>query len=456
MSDVFVNRTINFKRIKYFGFDMDHTLVQYNSFNFEQLTHDITVRKLIEIKNYPEEIKDIPFEYDRIIRGLVVDKIRGNLIKLNIHGYIRASYHGTKLIPYKEQKNIYRGAHLDIGDSNYISVDTAFSVAYGNLFAHLVEKKDLSPERYPSYEDISQDLLEVIDEAHRDKSLKTVVKNDLEKYIKPDPDLIHNLEKYKRRGKKLFVLTNSEYYYAKVLLDYAVNPYLQEHEHWSELFEYVITQASKPRFFYDKLDFLKIEMDTGKMSNVTKALEPGIYQGGSANYFTKDLNVNAEEILYVGDHIYGDILRLKKDCAWRTALVIEELDDEVEKLKIAKPHSTKINELMAKKAPYEKEIILLEDQREEDPNASISEEKISKLYDKIGEIDKELSEHIQAYNKVFNPHWGEVMRTGNEESYFAGQVARYACIYAATLNDILSSSPRSYFRGYRRDMPHES
>src|SRR5207237_9293914 len=36
-----------------------------------------------------------------------------------------------------------------------------------------------------------------------------------------------------------------------------------------------------------------------------------------------------DEILYVGDHIYGDILRSKKESAWRTAMIIQELEGEV-------------------------------------------------------------------------------------------------------------------------------
>ena len=38
-------------------------------------------------------------------------------------------------------------------------------------------------------------------------------------------------------------------------------------------------------------------------------------------------------MLYVGDHIYGDILRSKKTLGWRTMLVVPELESE---LRIAK------------------------------------------------------------------------------------------------------------------------
>ena len=36
---VYCNRTLNLKRIKYIGFDMDHTLVRYDIEKFEHLVH---------------------------------------------------------------------------------------------------------------------------------------------------------------------------------------------------------------------------------------------------------------------------------------------------------------------------------------------------------------------------------------------------------------------------------
>lgn len=36
-----------------------------------------------------------------------------------------------------------------------------------------------------------------------------------------------------------------------------------------------------------------------------------------------------QQVLYVGDHIYGDILRSKKSLGWRTMLVVPELETEL-------------------------------------------------------------------------------------------------------------------------------
>ena len=54
---VFVNRTLNLKKIKYIGLDMDHTLIRYNTENFERLSHSKIMEKLVGGKGYPEQIK---------------------------------------------------------------------------------------------------------------------------------------------------------------------------------------------------------------------------------------------------------------------------------------------------------------------------------------------------------------------------------------------------------------
>lgn len=42
------------------------------------------------------------------------------------------------------------------------------------------------------------------------------------------------------------------------------------------------------------------------------------------------LGVRGKDILYIGDHIFGDILKSKKQQGWRTCLVVPELSREVD------------------------------------------------------------------------------------------------------------------------------
>lgn len=43
----------------------------------------------------------------------------------------------------------------------------------------------------------------------------------------------------------------------------------------------------------------------------------------------KLLGVRGKDILYIGDHIFGDILKSKKQQGWQTCLVIPELSREL-------------------------------------------------------------------------------------------------------------------------------
>lgn len=452
--NVFVNRTLNLKRIKYIGLDMDHTLIRYNSEAFEQLSHTIMKEKLITKKGYPDIVRSLPFNFNQAIRGLVIDRKKGNLLKVNRHSAIRASFHGTQAIDFKTQQKMYKSTYIDLSDNDYMAVDTTFSISLAILFAQIVDLKNSRPELgFPDFAMIADDVLDALDEGHRDGTIKNIVRDDLKKYIVKDPDVVHGLELHKKHGKKIFILTNSDFYYSKLLLDYAINPFLKEHRSWEELFEVIVTFAQKPKFFYGDHRFLKIDPQTGLMTNFDSKLVPGIYQGGNAAKFTSDLNLQGDEILYVGDHIYGDILRLKKDCNWRTAMVIEELEQEIVSDEKAAPLNHEIELLMEKKEPFENELTQIMTQKID--RGALDDSRANELQKSITDIDGQISFLIKKQQQLYNLHWGQLMRAGNEESYFAYQVERYACVYMPKLLNLLELSPRTYFRAPRRLLPHE-
>lgn len=88
---IFVNRTLNLKRVKAIGFDMDYTLVRYHTENFEEFAYYSSLKKLVEIKNYPKEILDLKFNFLQVIQGLVIDKKRGNFLKISRFGQVKTA-----------------------------------------------------------------------------------------------------------------------------------------------------------------------------------------------------------------------------------------------------------------------------------------------------------------------------------------------------------------------------
>jgi HAD superfamily 5'-nucleotidase-like hydrolase len=453
---IYVNRTLNMKQIAAIGFDMDYTLVRYDSEAFEEMTYKEIIKKLIEVKGYPESIKSLKFQFNLAIRGLVIDKPHGNILKLSTYSKVKHAYHGLNEMDFKTQQKIYQGLVIDLNDSErYAIVDTTFSISYCVLYMQLVDLKDKKPElNLPDYKTLEEDILEGLDTSHRDGSLKGQVKKNVKKFIVPDQDIVSALERFKKHGKKLWVITNSDYEYSKLLLDYSINPFLKDHKHWSELFNLVVTAASKPKFFTDKMPLLQIDPATGLMRNHHGKIEDGIYQGGNALSIQKSSGLSGEQILYLGDHIYGDVLQIKKTCNWRTALVIDELITEIAALNKSEAISKEINLLMAEKVQLEQKLDTFFD-REIEKGKKPDKEKIQEHFQKIEKVDKKIGKLIRAHSQHFNPYWGETMRAGVEPSRLAGQIEKYACIYMAKISDFVDYSPRTYYRPRKKILPHE-
>jgi HAD superfamily 5'-nucleotidase-like hydrolase len=454
---IHVNRTLNMKQIAAIGLDMDYTLVRYDSEAFEAMTYKEIKKKLCEVKAYPKQVADLKFQFNLAIRGLVIDKPHGNVLKLSTYSKVKQAYHGLSEMDFKTQQKIYQGLTIDLNDSNrFAIVDTTFSIAYCVLYMQIIELKKNNPELgLPDFKTIEENLIEALDVSHRDGSLKNEVKKNVKKYIVQDENTVLALERFKKHGKKLWVITNSDYEYSKLLLDYAINPFLKDHKSWHGLFNIVVTAASKPKFFTDKLPLLHVDPETGLMRNHHGLIQDGIYQGGCAQTIQKSSGLSGEQILYLGDHIYGDVLQIKKTCNWRTALVIDELIHETEALKKSASLNIEINDLMKQKVDLEHKLDELFD-KEIEKGKKPDKAKIQDHFHKIEKVDKKIAKLIKSHIQNFNSYWGETMRAGVEPSRLAGQIEKYACIYMAKVSDFIEHSPRTYFRPKKKTLPHES
>ncbi len=459
---VFINRTINLKKIKAIGLDMDYTIVRYNTEAFEELTHKEVLQKLVEEKEYPAEITKLKFDFERSIQGLVIDKKRGHLLKISRYGKVKEAYHGLEPLNFKTQQNIYSNRIIDLALHQFQSLDTSFSISNGVLYSQLVQLKKEGLD-IPDFYNLADDIKEMLDICHNDGTIKDQVREDLDRFIIKDKEIVHLLERYRDYGKKLMVITNSEYDYTKLLLDYAINPFLESHDDWTELFDITITLARKPAFFTNEASFLKIDLESGLMSNHFGKVSNGVYQGGSARQLQKDLDLDGEEILYLGDHIYGDVVSIKKTFNWRTALILDPLTEEIESINKSSTVQKKIDSLMDDKQELELEINAIEikkfeaRKKKKTPEEKVKsyKEELNKVYAQIEKINTEISDLITVYRSHFNPYWGELMRAGQEESRMADQVEKYACIYMTRISDLFSHSPRTYFRPEKRILPHE-
>ncbi len=453
---IFVNRTLNMNQIKLVGFDMDYTLATYDVPVFEAMAYQLMVDKLVDVHGYPAEIRKLAWDPDFIIRGLVLDTELGNVLKVNRYGYVKKAAHGTRFLSLDEQKKIYNTPGIDVGDSRFYTVHTLFSLAESCLFAQLVDFIDANGK--PAlYRRAFNDIRRCLDEVHQENELKGAIARNPEKFLIRDERIVTALQTLRKFGKKLAMITNSDYEYSVTVMNHCFGPFLDMP--WQDLFDIIVVAANKPIFFQQQPRFLRVDRGSGLLSNLKEPIRWGqIYQGGNATTFERDLGLLPSQILYLGDHIHGDVVTLKQAIGWRTGLVVQELKHEIPMLV---KHLDTHQQVVAKMREKEE----LEDQNYElkEKYWNTPRERRPPEFDRtrddlkarIEKLDESISALIDSEQKDHNRYWSEVMRAGNEESRFATLVERYACIYMACVGDLANYSPFKYFRPRRRFLAHD-
>ncbi|HEX7077469.1 MAG TPA: HAD-IG family 5'-nucleotidase [Candidatus Eisenbacteria bacterium] len=466
---VFVNRNLRMTQIRAIGFDLDHTLAHYDPKTVEALAFDLTKRKLVANKGYPREILELEYDPTFVIRGLVVDKKRGNLLKMDYFNFVTRASHGLSPLRSDERKRAYRSSRIRLGHENYVSVDTLFHLPEVYLYLCLV---DLLDRRHGGkgvdYEKLYGDVREMIDEAHRDGSLKSVITGDLERYIRFDPELRTVLEEFRRNGKKLFLLTNSEWTYTDTLLRFILQRGKDAPGHWSDLFHVVVVEARKPAFFNDDDPAEAIpELQGKKLGAVT-----GRHGGGV--WLEKALGAAGEHVLYFGDHTYGDILQSKRVLGWRTAMLVPELDREITVTSEHAKEFERLGRLSAERHQVEIDKAALgrehrrlahviSEQNGADPaRREEIARRIEEILEQITELDRrapELQSEIDSLrvkiDRAYNSRWGSLFREGNESSRFGHQLKDFACMYMSRVSNFLHYPGDYYYQSPVGYMPHD-
>lgn len=471
---IFVNRSLNMTNIKAIGFDMDHTLLIYNRLAFESLAFQETLKKLIA-NGYPDALMQLEFKPNLLIRGLLVDMDRGNLLKVDGHKYCKVAYHGTRPLRKDERHELYNSKSFRAQD--FLSMDTLFALSEVQLFVEIVDFMDSNPQSIKkSYREVYADIRKFIDNSHQDGSIKSHVVKTPERYIRKDKHLATALMRLHDGGKKLFLLTNSAWDYTNAMMSYLLNGELEDFEKWTDYFDQIIVSSGKPGFFTGTQPFYQVIPETGLLKTHTGPFVTGqVYQGGCASLFQVLTKFKGDEILYVGDHIFGDIMQSKGKLNWRTLLVIEELESEIQKLMELKPTFQQIQESFKTKEDLEEEVQILnskvaslqrQKQKAEErgdqkklqavvKEIQSTKEKLESRLPVRDQIETDLKDLVRIKESAMHPLWGELMKTGLERSRFAYQVEGFACLYTAKVSHLRFYSPHKMFNSFNDLLPHD-
>jgi len=460
---VYCNRTMNLRSIKAIGYDMDYTLVHYRVDEWERVAFEHG-RRGLALRGWP--VEHLSFEPRSVIQGLVFDLELGNLVKASRFGYVIRAHHGIRALSFDEQRNAYGSTFVDLNEDRWEFMNTLFSLSEASLFAQLVEMFDAAPlAGVRTYRELHRAVRQALDEAHTGGELKARIVADPDSFVERDPDLGLTLLDQFHAGKSLVLITNSDWTYTRSMMAYAIDSLLPDDMKWRDLFQFVIVEANKPRFFADRQALYQVvDEEQGLLQPHHGALEPGaVYAGGHAALVENSLGLRGAEILYVGDHLFGDVHASKAMLRWRTGLILPELEGEIRAMVEFADTEAQLAEMMGRKTALDRRLASLRLARlrarhgyaDRGDDAASLERQMRQLVEEALALDTQIAPLARAAGAVGNATWGPMMRAGVDKSLFARQVERYADLYTSRVSNFLYETPFGYLRATRSNLPHD-
>lgn len=460
---VFVNRNLRLSGIDWVGFDMDYTLAIYDQAQMDTLSIELTARNMVK-RGYPRYLERLAADTRFPIRGLLIDKRHGHILKMDRYKVVHKGYHGMKRLPREELLELYHRRKIRPHTARYHWIDTLFALSEVTSYAAFIEAMERRGERV-DYDRLFTDIRQSIDEAHRDGTVYGIVTQELTRFITRDDELARALHKFRSAGKRLFLLTNSPFSYTDAVMNHLIGTAMPEYPSWRHYFDVVVVSAQKPLWFNEGRPLM--ERDGEVLRNVRGPLERGrVYEGGNLLDFERLLDITGSSVLYVGDHIYGDMLRSKKESSWRTAMIIQELDAEVA------AHEACARELLRQRE-LEEERDRIEDELrfhqarfkalarhegggvEIEAEATRTKRAVDRVRAALRQNEREYSTLAEHVDQRFHPYWGSLLKEDAEMSMFGLQVETYSDIYTRRVSCLEGYSPQQFFRSPHDLMPHE-
>ncbi len=463
-SRIFCNRTLNLRAMHAIGYDMDYTLIHYNVRDWENTAFEHVKRNFID-QGWP--LESLRYDHELMIRGLVIDKELGNVVKTDRFGTVKHAFHGTQPMRFEDIKKVYAQVVVDLSADRWEFLNTLFSMSEACLFAQLVDLLDAS--KLPGilgYAQLYRKVRWTMDYTHMEGRLKNEIVSNPDRFVDLDPEAPLALLDQYHAGKKLLLITNSEWTYSRKMMSYAFDRFLPGNMTWRDLFALIIVEARKPAFFTSRNPLFEVVSEDGLLRPVYDGMKSdGIYLGGHAGQVEEALGIEGNQILFVGDHIFSDVHVSKDVQRWRTALVLRELEAEVEAVRGFESDQRRLAELMERKEALESGYSHLRLQAQRLKNgygprtgdASLEQMQgtMQEVRAQLQTVDADIRPLARASAELSSTSWGLLMRAGNDKSQLARQVERYADIYLAKVSDFLVHTPFAYLRASRGSLPHD-
>lgn len=443
---VFTNSELSLKRIDVYGFDFDYTLVHYTH-EVHRLIYNLVRDRLVHKLNYPADIMSLSFDPSFAIRGLHCDMRNGFLMKIDAYNHIQLSsvFRGHSPVSADTVLEHYRGTHVPMHVTDQLPTSShwrltqfldLFSIPDCTLYANIIEyfiSKSISFDPHLLFEDVQNTVMEV----HHSGTIHSEIAKDLERYTHRRPRLPELLNRLKAAGKKLFLITNSPYWFVNKGMCHVV-----QSVDWRDLFDVIVVDARKPTFYTDdQRPFRSLNGDSMTPTwNRVESLETGrVYSQGNVNSFTEMTGWSGAGVLYFGDHVFSDLADPILQHGWKTGAIIPELEKE-----ISTANSAKFKRKLADVLALEK-LLLRKQDFYDDPA----------LVERMEEYKLERNNARTFLKDAHNPRFGSVFRTEKSPTYFNRRLATFSNLYMSSLENLMDYSLDYTFFPRRAALPHE-
>ncbi len=452
---VFANRTMNLRSVSVVGYDMDYTLIHYRPDEWERAAFDHALAALAAAKI---PVDGFRFDPNEFTIGLAFDLKLGNVVKATRFGRVVRAQHGGRVLNFEQQRRAYSSAIIELSSPRFRFMNTLFELSRASLFTQLVEAHDQSPiAGVGGYSDIYDAIDDALGVAHTSGGLKAEIVADKKRFVDLDPEVVGTLQDQQAAGKKLVLITNSDWAYTAEMMPYAFDQFMASGQSWRDLFDVVIVSANKPRFFTNTDPIYRVvDEDRSLLLPHEGRLEQGsVYFGGNARLVEKSFSVGGDEALYVGDHLFGDVHVSKDVLRWRTTLVARGLEQEITAAAGFSTEQERLEEMMSAKILVDRKQAALRLQRCYADNAELKAQYDRTTSDAV-KLDDEIAPLAEAAGQLGNRTWGPLMRAGNDKSLYARQVERYADVYTSRVSNLRAETPYGYLRAARGSLPHDA
>ena len=466
---IFVNRTLRMESVRCVGFDLDWTLADYQRLPFERLMFDLAVDRLVDHHQHPPEVRGLlSFRPDFPQRGLLIDKQAGTILRMSRHRFINLAYFGRERLDRGELKRLYRYEPIQPASGRFYHIDSLFELPETNIYAELVEASKSVPRLAEiGYQRLFEEVRAAIDWVHAEGTLKSRVLADTGRYLRRDELLAMALLRLRLGGRPLILLTNSNWEYASGLCSFLFDGLLPGLESWRQLFDLVIVAAGKPDFFRQERAFIELDPGGRPVAETEVPEWGGAYSGGCLEGLMKRIGLPGEQVLYVGDHIYGDAVTSKQESTWRIALIVRELEAEIRARLALGDRGQRHLTLMRELGALGHELDHARDQVElgrllAANGTPVDAGELAAWRKRFASVRRrhlrgleQLADSAERLDAAYHPYWGSLFKQGTSKTRFAAQLDSYACLYTARARNFAFYGSQHYYRVARDPMMHE-